>query len=87
MPLLSETYRFCLIIALTGGFRAFEHMAIMTGGGPGTATYTLTYYMYRSAFRLNDFGLASASVTVLVAQCLFFTWLINRIFERRAVEY
>ena len=87
IPLLSETYRFCLIIALTGGFRAFEHMAIMTGGGPGTSTFTLTYFMYRSAFRLNDFGLASASVTILVLQCLLFTWLINRIFERRAVEY
>lgn len=87
IPLLSETYRFCLVIALTGGFRAFEHMAIMTGGGPGTATYTLTYYMYRAAFRLNDFGLASASVTILVIQCLFFTWLINRIFEKRSVQY
>lgn len=87
VPLLSETYRFCLIIALTGGFRAFEHMAIMTGGGPGTSTYTLTYFVYRSAFRLNDFGLASASVTVLVVQCLLFTWLINRLFEGRSVEY
>lgn len=87
VPLLSETYRFCLIIALTGGFRAFEHMAIMTGGGPGTSTYTLTYFMYRAAFRLNDFGLASASVTVLVFQCLVFTWAIDRIFEGRSVEY
>ncbi len=87
IPLLSETYRFCLIIALTGGLRAFEHIAIMTGGGPGTSTYTLTYYMYRAAFRLNDFGLASASVTILVAECLLFTWLINRFLERRTVEY
>jgi len=87
VPLLSETYRFCLVIALTGGFRAFEHMAIMTGGGPGTSTYTLTYYMYRAAFRLNDFGLASASVTVLVVECLLLTWLINRAFERRSVQY
>ncbi len=87
VPLLSETYRFCLIIALTGGFRAFEHMAIMTGGGPGTSTYTLTYYMYRAAFRLNDFGLASASVTILVAECLLLTWLISRAFERRSVQY
>lgn len=87
IPLLAETYRFCLIIALTGGFRAFEHMAIMTGGGPGTSTYTLTYYMYRAAFRLNDFGLASASVTILVLECLLFTWLINRTFERQSVQY
>ena len=87
IPLLSETYRFCLIIALTGGLRAFEHIAIMTGGGPGTSTYTLTYFMYRAAFRLNNFGLASASVSILVAECLLFTWLINRFFERRAVEY
>ena len=87
VPLMSETYRFCLIIAATGGFKAFEQMAIMTGGGPGTSTYTLTYFMYRSAFRLNDYGSALASVTVLVAECLLFTWIINWLFEKKFVEY
>ena len=87
LPLMSETYRFCLIIALTAGFRAFEHMNIMTGGGPGTATYTLTYIMFRSAFRMGNFGLSSASVAILVLQCLVATWVINKIFESKSVEY
>ncbi|HTG68698.1 MAG TPA: sugar ABC transporter permease [Candidatus Udaeobacter sp.] len=87
MPMLAETFKFCLIFAVTGGLRAFEHMAIMTGGGPGTSTYTLTYFMYRAAFRLNEYGYASASVVLLVLECLIFTILINRFVARERIVY
>lgn len=87
LPLLAETFKFCLIFAITGGLRAFEHMAIMTGGGPGTSTYTLTYFMYRAAFRLNEYGYASASVVLLVLECLIFTILINRFVARERIVY
>jgi raffinose/stachyose/melibiose transport system permease protein len=35
IPLLQETYKYSLIIAITGGLNAFSTMYIMTGGGPG----------------------------------------------------
>ncbi len=53
IPLMQEAYKYCLIIAITGGLNSFAVMNIMTGGGPGTASYTLTYLMYRSAFVVN----------------------------------
>lgn len=87
LPLLAETFKFCLIIAITSGIRAFEHMAIMTGGGPGTSTFTLTYFMYRAAFRLNEYGYASASVVILVIECLIFTIIINRYVARERIVY
>jgi raffinose/stachyose/melibiose transport system permease protein len=87
IPLLQETFKFCLVIALTGGLRAFEHMAIMTGGGPGTATFSLTYFMYRAAFRLNEYGYASASAVILVIECLIFTVLVNRFLARERIVY
>ena len=51
IPLLAETYKFCLIIALTGGIKAFTEMNILTGGGPNKSTFTLTYMMYNAAFK------------------------------------
>lgn len=87
LPLLWETFRFSLIIALTGGLRSFTEALVMTRGGPGTATYTLTYMMYTSAFRSGDYGYALAPAVVLIVQCLIVMYAINAVFDRRRIEY
>lgn len=87
IPLMRETYRFCLVLAITGGLNAFAQMYIMTGGGPGTSSYTLTYLMYRSAFRINEYGYGSAAAAVLVIECLLVTLLINRLVARERIIY
>ncbi len=87
VPLLAESFKFCLIIAITGGLTAFSNMFIMTNGGPGTFTYTLTYMMFKSAFVTNEFGYACTSATVLVAECLLATVLINRFVARENITY
>ncbi len=87
MPMLAETYKFCLVLAITGGLKAFENMYIMTQGGPGTATYTLTYLMYSAAFRSNQYGYACSAATILVVQCLVFTILVNRFVAREKIKY
>jgi len=81
MPLLSETYKFCLLISVTGGIKAFTEMFIMTSGGPGTSSYTLTYMMYSAAFRSNEFGYGLAAASVLVLECLMAILVINFIFK------
>lgn len=87
IPLMRETYKFCLIFAITGGLNAFAQMYIMTGGGPGTSSYTLTYMMYRSAFRINEYGYGSTAAAVLVIECLLVTLLINRFVARERIIY
>jgi raffinose/stachyose/melibiose transport system permease protein len=83
MPLLAETYKFCLLISVTGGIKAFTEMFIMTSGGPGNATYTLTYMMYSSAFRSGEFGYGLAAATILVLECLIAILVINRVFNTK----
>lgn len=81
IPLLKETYKFCLVISVTGGIKAFTEMFIMTSGGPGTSAYTLTYMMYSSAFRAQEFGYGLAAAAVLVLECLMAILVINFIFK------
>lgn len=81
IPLLKETYKFCLVISVTGGIKAFTEMFIMTSGGPGTSTYTLTYMMYSSAFRAGEFGYGLTAAAVLVLECLAAILVINFIFK------
>ncbi len=87
IPLMQETYKYCLIIAITGGLNAFASMNIMTGGGPGTSTYTLTYLMYRSAFKIGNYGYGCTSAVMLVVQCLIVSIIINRLVARERIVY
>ncbi|MCL2748376.1 MAG: sugar ABC transporter permease [Oscillospiraceae bacterium] len=83
IPLLKETYKVCLTVSLTGGVKAFTEMFIMTKGGPGNATHTLTYLMYRAAFREFRYGYGLASASILVLQCLTIILIINWLFRDR----
>ena len=87
IPIMQETYKYCLIIAITGGLNAFASMNIMTGGGPGTSTYTLTYLMYRSAFKIGNYGYGCTSAVMLVVQCLIVSIIINRLVARERIVY
>ena len=42
--------------------RVFDHIFILTEGGPGFATETLSLYIYRTAFRFSNFGYAAAAI-------------------------
>jgi len=83
LPLLKDTYNFCLLVSVTGGIKAFTEMQIMTGGGPGTATYTLTYIMYRQAFVSHKYGYGLSAAAVLVLECLVVIMILNWLFKDR----
>ncbi|MDD5013873.1 MAG: sugar ABC transporter permease [Atribacterota bacterium] len=48
------------VITIIGAFKVFDHIYVMTAGGPGRSTEVLATYLYRSAFRNDEMGLAAA---------------------------
>lgn len=87
LPLLAETFKFCLTIAISGGLNAYANMLIMTNGGPGTDTYTLTFMSFRAAFQTNEFGYGCAIAVTLVLESLIATLIINRFVARERITY
>ena len=81
IPLLAETYKFCLIISLTGGIKAFTEMNILTKGGPNKSTFTLTYMMFNAAYKKNQFGYGLAAASIMVLECMVVMLVINFIFR------
>lgn len=54
--------------------RVFDHIFILTGGGPGTTTQLLSLYMYRTEFKFFDTGQAAAlAVVVLLSISVLYT--------------
>ncbi|NJD02829.1 MAG: sugar ABC transporter permease [Ruminiclostridium sp.] len=67
IPLLRDTIKVSLILCISGTMKVFDHIFIMTGGGPGRASEVLSLYVYNNTFTNFRFGYGSAgSVTILI---------------------
>jgi multiple sugar transport system permease protein len=64
-------------------FRFFDTIYVLTSGGPGTATETITLYTYALAFRLLQVGKASALGVLTLVFVAALTGLMIRIVYRR----
>ena len=60
LPSIKLLIVFVLAIRFMDAFRFFDTIYVLTAGGPGTATETLTMYTYALAFKFLDVGKASA---------------------------
>ena len=67
LPLLRPAILVALLLRTMDLLRVFDQIFILTEGGPGFATETVSLYIYRAAFRFFDFGYAAAMSFVLLA--------------------
>jgi multiple sugar transport system permease protein len=67
LPLLKPAILVALLLRTMDLLRVFDQIFILTEGGPGFATETVSLYIYRAAFRFFDFGYAAAMSFVLLA--------------------
>ena len=76
-PFLRPLVLFVLIIRSMDAFRIFDQVFVMTGGGPGTTTQTITFYNYVMAFRMLRMGRASALgvITLLILSLVIGVWI------------
>ncbi|MGE5589811.1 MAG: carbohydrate ABC transporter permease [Bacillota bacterium] len=74
-PLLTPTTVLLTIMSVIDSFQAFDHVFVMTSGGPLGATDVLPLYLYRQGFRLYHLGYASAVGWVIFAVVFLATLL------------
>ncbi len=72
LPLLKPTMALALLLRAMDLARIFDQIFILTQGGPGTATETVSLYIYRTAFRFFNFGYAAAMSFVVLALTTIF---------------
>ncbi len=79
LPLLKPTILLALLLRAMDLVRIFDQIFILTQGGPGTATETVSLYIYRTAFRFSNFGYAAAMSFVLLAATMLFARSLMRV--------
>ncbi|WP_329348958.1 MULTISPECIES: sugar ABC transporter permease [unclassified Streptomyces] len=64
-PMLAPAITINLMLSLIGGFKLFDQVLVMTQGGPGGATDTISTLIYKNAFQLGRFSNGAALAVVL----------------------
>lgn len=67
IPMLRPTTLIVLVLTTIGGFKSFDFVYVMTGGGATHSSEVLSTLLYKEAYAYSDFGYSAAiSVALLV---------------------
>lgn len=81
LPMMRPVILVALVLRGIDIMTMFTNVFIITKGGPGGATETISYFIYRIGFKSFDFGYASAaSVIMLILTILIAQFVVKRAF-------
>ena len=83
LPWLSQALMIVLILQTMLAVRVFDLIYVLTAGGPGTATTTLTWATYLTTFESLDFGHGSAYAYLVALLTTGLSLLYFRLLYRR----
>lgn len=86
LPLLKPTTLFVVITSFISYLQAYVQILMMTKGGPGTSTYTISYLIFDQAFKQYRFGIASTQAVVLFVFTAILTVIMFKVSEQRDGE-
>ena len=66
LPIMKPIIFAAVFLRLIDAIRTFDVIYVLTAGGPGTSTTTLSIFIYKTAFESGNFGLAAAGSTVIM---------------------
>ncbi|HMS83303.1 MAG TPA: sugar ABC transporter permease [Nitrospira sp.] len=85
LPLLMPIIVIVLVFRTMDAVRVFDAVFVLTGGGPGNTTETLSIYAYKTLFQTLQFGYGSALATamfiIVAGLTALYLFLLRRHFE------
>lgn len=86
LPCIAPSMFLVIILTVINSLKVFGQINVMTGGGPGTSSYVLVFYIYQTAFKFYRFGYGAAISMVLFAMIVILT-LIQWKLRKKWVYY
>jgi raffinose/stachyose/melibiose transport system permease protein len=83
IPLIKPILQVCVVFAVTGSFKAFDLIYIITNGGPLHASEVPSTLMYSTIFNKYMYGYGSAMSTFIIVECLVFTLIMRKLFQAK----
>jgi ABC-type sugar transport system permease subunit len=83
LPALRPIVFLVLVLATVNGFLMLDLIYVLTMGGPGHDTTTISWLGFQTAFAFFKFGTGTAILYTLTALCLLLTFVYHRVLLRR----
>lgn len=83
MPMLRNSLLFVIIISTMNNIKVFTPVMIMTDGGPLDSSRSIVHYIWSTAFRMSNFGAATAMSVILFLIMLTVSLIQNRLLQSK----
>lgn len=82
IPLMTPTILVATVIRMIAALKTYDLVYILTRGGPGVATETISYYIYKVFFVALDLGKSSAMAFILLIIIILMTFVLMRVMRK-----
>ena len=67
LPLIMDTFKVALMLCIAGNMKVFDHIFVMTNGGPGNTSTVVAQYAFNNSFIKFKMGYGSAiSIGIMI---------------------
>ncbi len=87
IPYIKPILKISTIFAVTGSFKSFDLIYVLTNGGPNHATEVPSTLMISMLFKRNRYGMGSTIALLLIVLCFAAALIISAIFKERGDDY
>ena len=84
-PVIAPAVTINILISVIGALKLFDQIYVMTGGGPGRTTESLTLLIYKEGFGASRLGFGTASSTILFILVLIISLILLTYLRRREI--
>ncbi|WP_262698814.1 MULTISPECIES: carbohydrate ABC transporter permease [Streptomyces] len=86
-PMLAPAMTLNTVMLLITGFKAYDHVQVLTAGGPGLGTTsTIAFNVIQTGFTENRTGLSSAMAILMMVIVAVVSSLVLQVLKRREVD-
>lgn len=86
LPLLQPAFATSIVLNLIGGLKLFDVVQVLTGGGPGHSTHSVSTLIGETYFSNQAAGYSAAIGVVLFVLIVAVTFVLNALLNRKRVE-
>ena len=83
LPQLGPVLAVVIILKSIFSIKTFDQVYMLTNGGPGTATQTLSHYIYFNGMKYGQIGYSASAAWLMVIPMIFLTYAYAKLVFRK----
>lgn len=86
LPMIRHSFTICIFLSALNGMRLYDHILVLTDGGPVRSTESVVWNIYREGFNSYKYGYGSAKSVIFFIILVLFGIIQISLMRRREVE-